>query len=94
MTGHEIRKKMRDLEFQRTRELQERMRSFDEEVYYPAIKKIRSECPHEDDNEWRDNGLGFFWTQCRWCGQRMQQNKYPEVCFGNIAFDFEHSGLT
>lgn len=73
MTGPEIRRAMRDLMWERTREMQRRMKDYDETVERPARQALIAQCPHEDDNNWESNGVGWSWTSCRWCGKRMRE---------------------
>ena len=73
MTGPEIHRALHDLMWERTREMQRRMKDYDETVDRPARLALIEQCPHEDNDNWENNGVGWAWTSCRWCGKRMRQ---------------------
>ena len=73
MTGPETQRAIVDV-YDKRREMQIRlMHDYDETVFGPALKALEEQCPHEDNQEWDSNGVGWVWTSCRWCGKRMRE---------------------
>jgi hypothetical protein len=73
MTGPEIAKAIRYLERARSDEKMNRMKQYDEEVYYPALRALIGQCPHEPMNHWRRNGIGWSWLECKFCGHTLDK---------------------
>lgn len=63
------------LQMARDAEQYARMREYDQTVYYPELADLRRECRaagHGPVTHER-NGFGWAWTQCTYCGSRVDQ---------------------
>lgn len=81
MTGEETATAIRRLQIQRRQKQQDLMREYDQTIFHPTMRELIDSCPHEDRGVWENNGLGWMWTECRWCGHRMQEKSFwpPEA---------------
>jgi hypothetical protein len=50
------------------------MRSYDREVFDPAIAQLRQDCAAQGHGsvDYESNGLGTHWTRCLRCGGRVE----------------------
>jgi hypothetical protein len=72
---NEIWRKMIDVRNARSSEMRRRMEAYDREVYLPAVQAIQAECEalgHKPGG-YKTNGLGWSWTECQFCGARVEQ---------------------
>ena len=59
------------------------MKSYDENVYYPAVKELIKECEksgHVKGN-YHDNGLGWHWYYCSQCGVPFNKEQHTVFKF-------------
>jgi len=51
------------------------MEEYDRTVYFPALERLRKDCEKEghDEGEWKNNGLGRWWTICEKCGATINE---------------------
>lgn len=78
MKGEEARLALLNLQRARSDRQMELMKDYDQEYYRPAILNIMKECEHESEGIWRRNGIGWSWTECRWCGHRLEEGPTEE----------------
>lgn len=70
--SNDIWKRHQQLQRDRSKKMQELMKQYDEEVYYPTLKQIQEDCLKEHGSHakttFHDNGLGWSWWYCGRCG--------------------------
>ena len=70
----EIWKESHRLMNERAKKMQELMKQYDTEVYYPALKQLTERCEqngHDGGNgKFESNGFGWIWQRCNQCGGR------------------------
>ena len=79
MTGPEIAKALKELEWESRRRRQELLKDYHEKEYYPQIHALQDQCPHEPLDHWHRNGLGHSWQSCRFCGKTLAEAPTEEV---------------
>lgn len=79
MTGNEIKSALIKLQQARSDHQRDLMRDYDAELYYPACKALRDQCPHESKGYWQRNGVGWSWQECKFCGTRMREDDTDTV---------------
>lgn len=79
MTGDEVKMALRKLDHEDYARREELLHDYRENEYYPKIKAIKDQCPHESEGHWRRNGIGWSWKECRFCGTRMESAPTDEV---------------
>ena len=79
MTGDEVVMALREIEREDYKRREELIKDYREKEYWPKIKAIKDQCPHEPENGWKRNGVGWSWRECRFCGTRMESAPTDEV---------------
>lgn len=75
----ELWRKRRNLDNERRAFMQEAMKDYDEEVYYPGIDAIKEECERTIGHRpgaWHDNGWGRNWRECTICHKTVEEEYY------------------
>lgn len=76
MTGEEIKNEIFSIRKKRTKKVKELMKEYDV-VMQESIKSLQEMCPHEE-GEWEHNGLGWDYTDCKWCGYRLRSTYWHD----------------
>lgn len=79
MNKRDIRRQLRDIRAARTKKMQDAMRDYDANVFYPSIRAAQELCcalGHNRDG-FHDNGLGWVFISCSDCGA-MLEKRGPE----------------
>lgn len=65
-----------EIEKARREKMQEVMKDYDRDVYYPALKAIRAKCKEEGHGafRWDNNGIGWSFRICLSCGATVEKN--------------------
>lgn len=60
------------LERERREKINEAMKEYDEKIYHLKMKELREYCEKKGHQKGRrhDNGLGWSWYYCAYCGGR------------------------
>lgn len=77
MEQKDIAKRIRELQRERSRRLEELMAEYDAEVYYPERAKLVKACEElgHHRGSFHDNGLGWVWWWCSVCGSSFDKQK-------------------
>lgn len=77
MEQKDIAKRIRELQRERSRRLEELMAEYDTEVYYPERAKLVKACEElgHHRGSFHDNGLGWVWWSCSVCGSSFDKQK-------------------
>lgn len=79
MTGDDVIKALREIEREDHKRREELLKDYRENEYWPKIKAIQDLCPHEAEQHWHRNGVGWSWKECRFCRTRMESAPTDEV---------------
>ena len=75
---YELYKRKQEMKMNRFHKERELMEQYDNEVYYPELKKLREDCEKigHIKGRYHNNGLGWEWYYCECCDARLETNQY------------------
>lgn len=75
--------RVRLIDRERSKKMQELMQEYDKTVYYPAKLALQKECEESErghhGGKYHDNGLGWHWFYCNSCGARYDIEQHSKI---------------